>query len=168
MLGTYEYPDFPMDTETYGVQPGQHIPGHVIHDYLTKYAQKFDIFDKIRFEHKVDVAEHQEDGGWILTATDLKTEKEVKISAKRLVVATGLTSEAFLPHFDGQEQFGVPIFHGKDFLQHADTLQTAKSVTVFGGTKTAWDLVYQYATKGIEVNWVIRGKLPSLHHDTNL
>ncbi|KAF7543929.1 hypothetical protein G7046_g9901 [Stylonectria norvegica] len=156
MLGTYEYPDFPMDTATFGVQPGQHIPGTVIHAYLTKYAEKFDILDKIRFEHKVEAAEHREDGGWILTARDLKAGVDVTILAKRLVVATGLTSEAFLPHFDGQEQFRVPLFHGKDFLQHADTLETAKSVTVFGGTKTAWDLVYQYATKGIQVNWVIR------------
>ncbi|CAM1510224.1 Fc.00g005590.m01.CDS01 [Cosmosporella sp. VM-42] len=156
MLGTYEYPDFPMDSETFGVQPGQHIPGTVVHAYLTKYAQHFGIFDKIRFEHKVESAEHQSDGGWILTARDVKAEKDVKIFAKRLVVATGLTSEPFLPHFDGQEEFGAPIFHGKDFLQYADTLETAKSVTVFGGTKTAWDLVYQYATKGIEVNWVIR------------
>lgn len=163
MLGTYEYPDFPMDTETFGVQPGQHIPGTVIHKYLTAYAQKFDIFDKIRFNHKVEAAEHQEGGGWVLTAKDVNTGADVKLFAKKLVVATGLTSEAFLPHFEGQEQFGAPVFHGKDFLQHADTLKTAHSVTVFGGTKTAWDLVYQYATKGIEVNWVIRGKLNTKH-----
>ncbi|KAJ4231911.1 hypothetical protein NW759_002307 [Fusarium solani] len=156
MLGTYEYPDFPMDSETFGVLPGQHIPGNVIHEYLTKYAQNFDIFDKIRFEHKVESAEHQEDGGWILTVRDVKASRNVQLFAKKLVVASGLTSQAFLPHFEGEEKFGAPIFHGKDFVNHADTLQTAKSVTVFGGTKTAWDLVYQYATKGVEVNWVIR------------
>ncbi|KAH7144430.1 hypothetical protein B0J13DRAFT_44484 [Dactylonectria estremocensis] len=156
MLGTYEYPDFPMDSKVFGVEPGQHIPGTVLHEYLTKYAQKFDIHDKIRFEHKVESAEHQELGGWIITACDVKADKEVKIAAKRLVVATGLTSEPFLPTFEGEEQFGAPLFHGKDFLNHSETLKTAKSVTVFGGTKTAWDLVYQYANKGIEVNWVIR------------
>lgn len=158
MLGTYEYPDFPMDSETFGVLPGQHIPGNVIHEYLTKYAQNFDIFDKIRFEHKVESAEHQEDGGWILTVRDIKAGRDVQLFAKKLVVASGLTSQAFLPHFEGEEKFSAPIFHGKDFVNHADTLQTAKSVTVFGGTKTAWDLVYQYATKGVDVNWVIRGK----------
>ncbi|KAF5613189.1 dimethylaniline monooxygenase [Fusarium subglutinans] len=77
MLGTYQYPDFPMDTETYGVKPGQ-------------------------------------------------------------------------------EDFGVPIFHAKDLRNHEDTYETAKSVTVFGGTKSAWDMVYLYATKGIRVDWVIR------------
>ncbi|OLN82717.1 FAD-containing monooxygenase EthA 5 [Colletotrichum chlorophyti] len=156
MLGTYEYPDFPMDPETFGILPGQHIPGQVLHDYLTKYAETFGIFDKIRFQHKVISAEHQETGGWILTVLNGRDGKEFQIGAKKLVLATGLTSEAFLPNFEGQDDFGAPIFHGKDFLQHADTLETAKSVTVFGGTKSAWDLVYAYATKGIKVHWVIR------------
>lgn len=158
MLGTYEYPDFPMDPETFGILPGQHIPGQVLHDYLTKYAETFGVLDKIRFQHKVLSAEHQEDGGWILTVLDGKDGKEFQILAKKLVLATGLTSEAFLPNFEGQETFGATIFHGKDFLQHAGTLESTKSVTVFGGTKSAWDAVYAYAIKGINVNWVIRGE----------
>jgi cation diffusion facilitator CzcD-associated flavoprotein CzcO len=92
-----------------------------------------------------------------LTVKQDGSEKEIKILAKKLVVATGLTSEPFLPVIDGQESFGGPIFHGKDFLQHADTLETAKSVAVFGGTKSAWDAVYAYASKGVQVNWIIRG-----------
>ncbi|KAL9563306.1 hypothetical protein ACKAV7_012386, partial [Fusarium commune] len=124
MLGTYQYPDFPMDTETFGVKPGQHIPGQIVHRYLETYARHFDIYDKIRFEHKVETAEHQDNGGWILT-----------------------------------EYFGAPIFHGKDLRSHEDTYGTAKSVTVSEGTKSAWDMVYLYATKGIQVNWVIRGKI---------
>lgn len=159
MLGTYEYPDFPMDPETFGVLPGQHIPGKVLHDYLTKYAQNFGIFDKIRFQHKILSAEHQDTGGWVLTILNGEEGKEFQVFAKKLVVATGLTSQAFLPDFESQESFGVPIFHGKDFLQHADTLKTSKRVTVFGGTKSAWDAVYAYASKGIAVNWVIRGSL---------
>ncbi|KAM0561469.1 hypothetical protein ACHAPJ_003352 [Fusarium lateritium] len=156
MLGTYEYPDFPMDTETFGVKPGEHIPGKTVHRYLNTYAQHFGIYDKIRFEHAVEVAEHQEGGGWTLNVRDIKAGNKVEIMAKRLVLATGLTSEPFLPHFDGQEEFDAPLFHGKDFAKHEETFETANSVTVFGGTKTAWDAVYQYATRGIQVNWVIR------------
>ncbi|KAK3938149.1 FAD/NAD(P)-binding domain-containing protein [Diplogelasinospora grovesii] len=154
MLGTYEYPDFPMDTETFGVKPGQHIPGTVMHEYLSKYAEKFGIADKIRCSTKVLSAEHQDgaEGGWVLTADGA----DKKIFARKMILATGLTSEPFLPEFEGQSEFGATIFHGKDFLQHADTLDTAKSVTVFGGTKSAWDAVYAYGSKGIKVDWVIR------------
>ncbi|KAK3899399.1 hypothetical protein C8A05DRAFT_36991 [Staphylotrichum tortipilum] len=156
MLGTYEYPDFPMDPETFGVGPGEHITGEVMHRYLTKYAEKFDILNKIRHGTAVSTAEHKDgpEGGWILTVQDGEGSRQ--IFAMKLVVATGLTSEPFLPHIDGQEEFGAPMFHGKDFIKHAATLEMAKRVTVFGGTKLAWDAVYAYASRGIKVDWVIR------------
>jgi hypothetical protein len=106
LLGTYEYPDFPMDTETYGVKPGEHIPGHVVHRYLAMYAEKFGIADKILLGHRVVSAEHQPGGGWMLTVKvagvgSIPGEpggEETMILARKLVVATGLTSDAFLKH----------------------------------------------------------------------
>jgi cation diffusion facilitator CzcD-associated flavoprotein CzcO len=155
LVGTYEYTDFPMDEKTWGVKPREHVPGKIVHDYLEKYAEKFGVLSKIRFDSKVETAERGEKTGWLLTIAEQKG----SILAKKLIVATGMTSQAFLPTFKGQESFGVPLFHSKDFAQHAATLDTAKSVTVLGGTKSAWDAVYAYATKGIEVNWVIRGEI---------
>jgi cation diffusion facilitator CzcD-associated flavoprotein CzcO len=157
LLGTYEYPDFPMDSATFNIKAGEHIPGQVISNYLNAYAAHFGIKDLIRLETKVVTAEHQDsvEGGWILKVTSPK-QSETRIFARRLILATGLTSEAFLPCFDGQENFDGKIFHGKHFRDNQDTLQTAKSVTVFGGTKFGWDAVYAYATAGVSVNWVIR------------
>lgn len=157
LLGTYEYPDFPMDSATFKINTGEHIPGDVINNYLKAYAAHFGITDLVRLQTKVLVAEHQDTaaGGWVLTVANSRQE-ETKVFARRLIIATGLTSEAFLPHFDGQETFGGKVFHGKDFQQNRDTLQTAKSVTVFGATKFAWDAVYAYAKAGVKVNWIIR------------
>lgn len=158
MLGTYEYPDFPMDLETYGVKPSQHMSGEVMHKYLSNYAEKFGIVNKIRLNSVVVSAEHQSgaEGGWVLTVQNGSTQSQ--IFARKLIIACGLTSEPFLPHIEGQEDFGVPIFHSKDFLKYADTIDSAKSVTVFGATKSGWDVVYAYASKGVKVNWVIRGR----------
>lgn len=158
-LGTYEFPDFPMSTDIFGVKPGQHIPGRVVHDYLEKVAEKFDITDKIRYSTRAISAEHKDSGGWVVKAVkfdDGAPELETTLLTKKLVVATGLTSEPFRPRFDGEDSFGNPIFHGKDFPKHAETIQTAGKVTVFGGTKTGWDAVYAYASKGVHVDWVIR------------
>ena len=157
LLGTYEYPDFPMDSERFGVQPGNYIPGGVINAYLKAYATHFGIHDLIRLQTKVVVAEHQDNagGGWILTTVNAKQEQSTTFT-RRLIIATGLTSEPYVPRFVGQEAFGGPVFHGKYFLQNKDTLQTAKTVTIFGGTKFAWDAVYSYAKAGVKVNWVIR------------
>jgi cation diffusion facilitator CzcD-associated flavoprotein CzcO len=58
------------------------------------------------------------------------------ILAKKLVVATGMTSQAFVLTIKGQESFRVPLFHSKDFKQYAATLETAKTVTVLRGTKS--------------------------------
>ncbi|CAG8983480.1 hypothetical protein HYALB_00000649 [Hymenoscyphus albidus] len=151
MLGTYEYGDFPMDEATWGVKPGQHIPGNVIHEYLTAYAKKFGVFERTRFNTTVESVRRGDKGGWLL-----ETNKQKLIFAKKLVVATGMTSQAFMPTFEGQDSFEVPLFHSKDFLQHKGTLKTAKKVTIFGGTKSAWDAVYAYASEGVLVDWVIR------------
>ncbi|RMY57632.1 hypothetical protein D0863_12564 [Hortaea werneckii] len=158
LLGTYEYPDFPMDTETFGVKTHEHIPGPVINKYLKAYADRFGITDLVRLQTKVLVADHQDDdqGGWILTLKHAEQQNEYKLYARRLVLATGRYSDPFLPHFAGQETFGGRIFHGKQFSSNRDTLRTSKAVTVFGASKSAWDAVYAYAIAGVKVNWIIR------------
>ncbi|TEA22539.1 FAD-dependent monooxygenase DEP4 [Colletotrichum sidae] len=157
LLGTYEYPDFPMDSDTYNIQPRQHIPGETLFDYLSAYAKRFGIERKIRLRNKVVTAEHREtdEGGWVLTIVN-ELGRQSKVSARRLIVSTGQTSEPWMPRFQGQESFGGNVFHGKQFRQNSETLQTAQRVTVFGGTKLAWDAVYAYATSGVKVDWVIR------------
>ena len=154
-MGTLEYPDFPLVPEEFGIERGQHIPGHIIHEYLCRYAEKFEIANKIWLKHTVISVEHQDQGGWIITAE--AGGQTTRLAAAKIVVATGLSSEEFLPKFDGEETFNLPIFHTKHFPKYSDTLDTAKSVTVLGGTKSAWDAVYAYASKGVQVNWVIRG-----------
>ncbi|KAK8012227.1 hypothetical protein PG989_000487 [Apiospora arundinis] len=57
------------------------------------------------------------------------------------------------------------LFHSRDFLKNSATIDTANSVTVFGGTKSSWDAVYAYAIKGVHQTghgpvWM----LPPLRH----
>ncbi|KAK4150034.1 hypothetical protein C8A00DRAFT_46477 [Chaetomidium leptoderma] len=156
MLGTFEYPDFPMHSDVLGVKPGEHMTGEVMYRYLTMYSEKFGIIDKIRYQSVVLAAEHQDgaEGGWVLT---IQTDNgQHQIYARKLIMAAGLTSEPFLPRIEGQEDFGVPLFHSRDFGKYAVTLDSAKTVTIFGGTKSAWDVVYAYGSRGVKVNWVIR------------
>ncbi|KAG0157354.1 hypothetical protein PDIDSM_4539 [Penicillium digitatum] len=155
MLGTYEYSDFPMDEATFGIKPGQHIPGHVIQKYMEAYVQHFSFADCIRLEHHVESARHNLDGTWQLSVShgaDTTT-----IDTKKMIVATGITSQAYLPTFKDQELFGAPVFHCRDLLQYQDAvLQSGERATVFGGTKSAWDAAYACATAGMKVDWIIR------------
>ena len=153
MLGTYEYSDFPMDEATFGIKPGQHIPGHVIQKYMEAYVQHFNFADCIRLEHHVESARHNLDGTWQLSV--LHGADTTTIDTKKMIVATGITSQAYLPTFQGQENFGAPLFHCRDLLQYQDAvLQPGERATVFGGTKSAWDAAYVCATAGMKVDWM--------------
>ena len=142
MLGTYEYPDFPMDTETYGVQPGEFIPGRVVHKYLADFANKFRLGNLIRFDSKVVSANKGEDD-WDLSVAS--GEEELQVYSRKLVLATGNTSEPFLPAFNGLEKFEAPVFHVKELGQRIISLQSVKEVAVIGGTKSAWDAAYAFS-----------------------
>ncbi|KAI0767463.1 hypothetical protein C8Q74DRAFT_1280559 [Fomes fomentarius] len=156
MLGTYEYSDFPMDEATFGVAAGQHIPGTIVHSYLTKYAEHFGVYGCIRFNTLVETVEHHERGGWVLSVQHLISGSKTCLIAQRLIIATGLTSEAYIPTIAGSDSFGSPIFHPKDFARHRDTLTAAHNVSVLGGSKSAWDATYAYASAGVPVDMIIR------------
>ena len=160
MLGTFELSDLPMATETYGVKPGEHIPGDVMHRYLEDYAAKFDVTRNIRFNSKVEVVEeNEEDSSWTLTVRSTSPSsigKQSQIRTKRLVIAAGMASEPSMPPLPGSESFERPLFHFADFSKRLDTLSLSKTVAVLGSAKAAWDVCYDYASAGVQVEWIIR------------
>ncbi|EON70026.1 hypothetical protein W97_09292 [Coniosporium apollinis CBS 100218] len=158
LLGTYEYSDFP--ESNLDVKPGEHIPGAVLHQYLTQFAEKFDVYRRIRFNTTVKSVQSEASGGWLLTVISSAEEKpaasESQLLTQKLIVATGLTSEPFIPALAGADSFNAPLFHSKDFLHNADTLKSADSVCVLGGAKSAWDVAYAYASSDVQVDMIIR------------
>ncbi|KFA79352.1 hypothetical protein S40288_03559 [Stachybotrys chartarum IBT 40288] len=154
MVDTYEYPDFPMLEKVYGVKPNNHIPGTVLHRYLTDFAHQFGIYSRIKFHHRLEVVEPNASGGWDLTVES--PEGLLKIQTAKLILATGLTSTPNMPKYKGQETFGAPIFHAKDFCQKAPTLKNIKTATVVGGAKSAYDVAYAFVEDGASVDLVVR------------
>ncbi|KAH8800278.1 hypothetical protein F5884DRAFT_891151 [Xylogone sp. PMI_703] len=154
MLGSYEFPDFPMSEEIYGVKPSGHIPGAVLHRYLTDFARKYGIYDRLQFKSSVNLVEQTPSGGWRLTVMTPSGEKTVETA--KLVLATGLTSTPNMPQYDGREQFGKPLFHAKDFCRRASELAGSKNVTVVGGAKSAYDVAYAMVQSGAQVDLIIK------------
>ncbi|KAH8886561.1 putative dimethylaniline monooxygenase [Thozetella sp. PMI_491] len=153
MIGSYEFPDFPMSEETYGVKPGGHIPGAVLHRYLTDFAQKYGIYDRLQFNSSVGLVE-QTPEGWKLTVNTPQGDK--KIETKKLILATGLTSTPNMPSYNGSENFGKPLFHAKDFCRRAPELEGSKNIVVVGGAKSAYDVAYAMVEAGAQVDLVIK------------
>jgi len=143
-----------MSESIYGVKDGEHIPGAVLHRYLTDFAKKFGILERMRFNTKLETVEPSKASGWSLTVSE--NEKQKVIETRKLIIASGLTSTPNMPHYEGQKSFTAPIFHAKDFCVQSEVMDKAKEVVVIGGAKSAFDVAYAFATKGIQVDLVIR------------
>ncbi|KAL3428750.1 hypothetical protein BDV09DRAFT_190693 [Aspergillus tetrazonus] len=131
LLGSYEYSDFPMSDNVMPglVEAGQHIPGRAVHEYLKAYADRFGIRDKIWLNCKVESMEYikgdAERKEWVVRYTTTAGAEHARdgcIRTRKLILATGLTSQPRIPIFAGQDSFGAPLFHVKELALYQDTL----------------------------------------------
>ena len=147
-----------MDFKTFGVAEGEHIPGKVVHEYFERYAREFHLFEKIRFESRVVSVSLEDDATWLVNVTTRKRGRYT-LRARKLVLATGITTDPNLPVFTGAADFGGPILHSKDV--RLSQSKPVERVAVVGGAKSAADAVYIHATSGKHVDWIIRGEKTS-------
>lgn len=161
--GGIDYTDFPMH-EGFGIGTEQHVTGQTMHDYIEAYAQKHDLIKRIQFSSKVkEVSQPPIGSGWRLV---ISTPDDEVIETRKLIVATGVTNEPHKPTIKGSDVFAAPNFHSCEMGQyHTQITQdpSVRTVAVLGGGKSAYDAVYLAATRGRNVEWVIRksGKGPA-------
>ncbi|KAI9690387.1 MAG: hypothetical protein M1822_009349 [Bathelium mastoideum] len=151
-----------MSESEFDVKRKEHIPGYVMHDYLAAYAKHFGLTNHIQCDSKVDTAECRRNDGWLLSISPTKTTAGRQILARKIIVATGLTSQPFVPDLPGSETFEGPIVHSKQLAQHDSALRTTSSIVVLGNNKSAYDSAYAFASQGVKVHLLIRqsGKGP--------
>ena len=163
-LGTFEYTDFPMH-EGYGVKKEHHIPGTVIHEYLCQYVKHFDLMRRIRLNTKV-VAAEETDGKWVLkivtwqpSADEESKTSEYVIICDKLIIATGLTCAPQPMSIPGSSNFTRPIINFSTIASSAPALlkdPSVRHITIYGGSKSAHDCVYLFASAGKSITWIIR------------
>lgn len=170
IVGTFEFSDFPLTPKLYGLEPGQHIPGTVVHKYLCDFSKHYDLESRIRLRTKVDTATLLPSGLWQIgystspssSAGAEKSDMEPttgrgEVLASKLVLATGLSSQPFMPPLPGRENFKGHIFHAKDFKSRAEDIASSKTVVVIGGNKSAWDVCYTSAARfGANAHMIMR------------
>ncbi|KAK4499079.1 hypothetical protein PRZ48_009591 [Zasmidium cellare] len=157
ILSSYEFSDFPMDASLVGSQPGAHIPGEGVHRYFCEAVRYFDLERFLLLQTKVETATLRDDDLWQLSLSSISspTSKSTMI-ARKLVIATGLTSEPFMPLFEGQESFQGLRIHSKELKPRAEDLSKCQNVVVIGGNKSAWDVCYSVARRGGKAHMVMR------------
>ncbi|ETN44616.1 uncharacterized protein HMPREF1541_10286 [Cyphellophora europaea CBS 101466] len=158
LVGSYEFSDYALDPARYGLKPGQHIPGTVVHSYLSDFALHFNLMQHIRLNTYLETAELSATGSWLLTLTktDPPSHSGTTLTTRRLTLATGLTSLPNMPTFPAQDTFDRPILHSLHLRQSSRLISTATSVAVLGGNKSAFDTAYSAATSGSEVHMIMR------------
>ncbi|PKY00157.1 FAD/NAD(P)-binding domain-containing protein [Aspergillus campestris IBT 28561] len=156
VFGSYELSDFPLVPEKYGVAGVGHIPGSVAHSYFCDVADYFGITPCLMLRRRVARATLDE-RWWIVRVECVDGSKEAEdIIARRLVIATGLTSTPSIPQLPGSDRFTGLMLHSKQLKEQAHTLAKCQNVVVLGANKSAWDVCYRAAKSGAQVHMVIR------------
>lgn len=150
--------------DSFGVPHGSAISGEAMHEYLDRYAKKWDLHRRIDFETYVEeVGRLDSDDGWKVRVKRIDGSK-YDYEAAKLIVATGITNRPHHPRLPDTTAYGCPIVHSTQLGKKADviTSRSVETVTVLGGAKSAYDAVHLAASTGKRVHWIIRksGKGP--------
>ncbi|SMY21067.1 unnamed protein product [Zymoseptoria tritici ST99CH_1A5] len=97
------------------------------------------------------------DGVWTVDGAMRDSGERPTLRTKRLIVATGMTSDPRMPLFAGQDEFDGRILHQKDYGRVlSEGVSSHLKIAVLGAGKSAADIVYGLAKAGNEVHWIIR------------
>ncbi|KAF2004176.1 FAD/NAD(P)-binding domain-containing protein [Amniculicola lignicola CBS 123094] len=137
------------------------VRGEEVHNYLHKYAEKWDLLRRIKFRSRVVEAQRIQQGdkkpqGWriILSSGDI-------MECDRLIVASGLFSDPSIPDIPGLEAFTGLSMHSKMLGQEHQFLNTRKikNIIVVGACKSAMETlnVCLSLPSKPQIHWIIRG-----------
>jgi dimethylaniline monooxygenase (N-oxide forming) len=118
-----------------------YAPWQNIHNYLQKYADKFHLFERIRFQTKVILIDKVDLKDphlpWIIKVEPVNGCHQT-LKFDFVVVANGLFSTPYIPVFQDQDKFAGSIVHATE-IKTWEQLKN-KRVAVIGGGKSAVDL----------------------------
>lgn len=163
LQGYYEFSDYPIleaGLESYGVGPRSILSGDAVHAYLQKFAEHFNLAEKMRLNTTVLCALNNEAdaiNAWALDITTSGTEE--RLTCSKLIIATGQASKPLLPVFPGADTFTKPIIHSVRLGEISKSIipdPAVEHVTIIGGSKSAHDAVFMLATAGKRVTWLTR------------
>jgi dimethylaniline monooxygenase (N-oxide forming) len=155
---TFDFSELQM-SEEFDIPEWSSIPGPIVHEYLERYANKFDIMSRCIFNTQVTSVE-REGNGWKVHTKRLGEgafTKEEKLACDVLMVATGHFTVPKLPNID-TSTFDGEILHTKDVNERSDQLlsKDVETVAVVGGNKSSFEAVSLCYKAGKDVHWLIR------------
>ncbi|KAK7428267.1 hypothetical protein QQZ08_005164 [Neonectria magnoliae] len=108
-----------------------------IHRVSHESNRAFGVFQRTKFNTKVYSIKAIEAEGWEILVSETSGGAQQILQAKKLIVATGLTSQPNMPSYSGLETFTPLLFHAKDFCTHSHTVNDCQKTIVVGGGNSA-------------------------------
>lgn len=138
--------------------PENYIRGEDVAEYLHTLAEKYDLYQRIRYNSPVTaITRDPLSREWLVkvSKTDGSVEEE---HCEKLIMATGMTSTPFTPTDIPITNPAMELIHCGDLGERQDFLEgpIVKHVTIYGGSKSAFDAAYMCAAAGKKVDWVAR------------
>lgn len=133
------YPDFPIPQ-----QDKSYIPAEDIVTFYNLYANKFDIFPHIKFEHYVLRVHPLLDNVWEVIVKDLKADKNEIYIFDAILVCNGHYHTPALPIHKGRNTFRGKIIHSHDY-RCPDEFEFER-VLVIGAGPSGMDLAKEIST----------------------
>jgi cation diffusion facilitator CzcD-associated flavoprotein CzcO len=163
---TFDFSELQM-SEEFDISAWSNISGPLMHEYLERYAKKFDLIRRCVFNAQVTSVERQ-GKGWLVHTQKVgqnATTREQNFHCDVLMVATGHFTVPKLPDID-TSAFKGKVFHTNYLNKRSDELlsKSVENVAVVGGNKSSFEAVSLSYNSGKNVHWLIRedGAGPSM------
>ncbi len=134
-----------------------YAPWQDMYNYLQKYADKFRLTERIRFQTKVVLIDKDDlkdpNLPWIIKIETADGDYQT-LEFDFVVVATGLYSTPYKPTFRGQNKFSGSILHTSDVKTHEQLID--KRVVIIGGGKSSADSATTAALYGQSCHMISR------------
>ena len=155
--GLFEFFDMSL-SEDLGIDMWADVDGKTVNKYLERYAQKFGVLQRCRFNTEVLYVE-RDGADWKLHVKNQGSISNEVLSCNKLIVATGVTSKPRMPRIDSS-RFQGKVFHSHDLGQWHEylTSDAVKNVTIARGNKSAAEAVSLCTLAGKQVTWLMRSE----------
>nr|GAT52224.1 FAD/NAD(P)-binding domain-containing protein [Mycena chlorophos] len=151
--GEYNFSGFKMPQTASG-----RVSGEEVSAYMQAFAREFLSDGVIRYGVNV-VKIRRDDSVWYVTVEDISTKTREVLEYARIVLCTGGCDapeipKPLSPSAAQQAGFQGQIIHSKDFAASLPIVDSAKSIVIVGGGRSAQDMAAHLANKGCDVSMV--------------
>ncbi|XP_042521234.1 probable indole-3-pyruvate monooxygenase YUCCA10 [Macadamia integrifolia] len=133
-----------------------YVPRKLFVQYLEDYVTQLKV-NPVYNRSIESAAFDKATGKWLVKAKNIKTDDMEEYSSRFLVVATGETTDPFIPEIEGIESFSGEFLHSTKYKTGAPFAN--KSVLVVGCGNSGMEIAYDLSNFGAKTSIVIRNPL---------